>query len=152
MIVAKAPRGIEHDAEGIRSFDEPRRQLRVVGPYGLGTDEDCVGERPHAMAMQQVSLAGDPAGVAVFGRNSTVEALPDMSDDEPAGVRKAIGKIEVELHRDIIRQRRRCTPPAIGGDAERAAIEWNRDQLRAGSRRERRARGSPRQDRDQPIF
>ena len=75
-----------------------------------GTDEDCVGECPHAMAMQQVSLAGDPAGVAVLGRNSTVEALPDMSDGEPAGVRKAIGKVEVELHRDIIRQRRRCTP------------------------------------------
>jgi len=93
------------------------------------------------MEMQQVGLAGDPAGVAVLGRNSAVEALPDMSDGEPAGVRKAIGKIEVELHRDIIRQRRRCTPPAIGGDTERAALDWDRDQLRAGSRRERRARG-----------
>ena len=91
--------------------------------------------------MQEVGLAGDPAGFAVLGRNSAVQTLPDMSDDEPAGVRNAIGKIKVELHRDIIRQRRRCTPPATNGDTERTAMEWNRNQLRAGPRRECRARG-----------
>ena len=101
MPAGQAQLRIDDDPVRVVSGAPPDRQLRVVGPYGSGTDEDCVGERPHAMAMQQVSLAGDPAGVAVFGRNSTVEALPDMSDDEPAGVRKAIGKIEVELHRDI---------------------------------------------------
>ena len=141
MPAGQAQLRIDDDPVRVVSGAPPDRQLRVVGPYGSGTDEDCVGERPHAMAMQQVGLAGDPAGVAVLGRNSAVEALPDMSDSEPAGVRKAIGKIEVELHRDVIRQRRRCTPPTIGGDTERATIEWDRDQLRAGSRRERRARG-----------
>jgi hypothetical protein len=85
--------------------------------------------------MQQVSLARIQRECR-FGRNSTVEALPDMSDDDPRGA-KGNRKIEVELHRDIIRQRRRCTPPAIGGDAERAAIEETRSAC-AGSRRERR--------------
>ncbi|MFL5270105.1 MAG: hypothetical protein ACJ8AH_26540, partial [Stellaceae bacterium] len=70
-----------------------------------------------------------------------VEALPDMSDSEPGGVRKAVGKIKIELHRDIIRQRSRCTPPAINGDTEGAAMEWNREQLRAGAGRECRSRG-----------
>src|ERR1700730_14295003 len=119
----------------------PDRERRVVGPHGAGTDDDSVGERPHAMAMQEVGLAGDPAGFAVLGRNSAVEALPDMSDGKPAGMRNAIGKVKVELYRDVIRQRRRCTPSATNGDAERSAMEWNRNQLRAGPRRERRARG-----------
>jgi hypothetical protein len=77
--------------------------------------------------MQEVGLAGDPAGFAVLGRNSAIEALPDMSDREPGRMKKAIGKIKVELRHDIIRQRRRCTPPATNGDTERAAMEWNRD-------------------------
>ena len=64
-----------------------------------------------------------------------------MSDGKPAGMRNAIGKIKVELCRDVIRQRRRCTPPATNGDAERSAMEWNRNQLRARLRREGRARG-----------
>src|SRR6266576_5752283 len=141
MPAGQAQLRVDDDPVRVVSGAPPDRQLRIVGPYGSGTDEDCVGERPHAMAMQEVGLAGNPAGVAVLGRNSAVEALPDMSDGEPAGVRNAIGKIEVELNRDIIRQRRRCTPLATGGDTERAALEWNRDQLRAGPRRERRARG-----------
>ena len=66
----------------------------------MGTDKDRVGDRPHAVAMQAVGLAGDPAGFAVLGCNSAVEALPDMSDGEPPGARKAIGKIKVELRRD----------------------------------------------------
>ena len=141
MPAGKAQLRIDDDPERVISSASPDRQLWVVGPHGAGTDEDRVGERPHAVAMQEVGLAGDPAGFAVLGRNSAVEALPDMSDGEPEGVRKAIGKIEVELHRDIIRQGRRCAPPAIIGDTERAAMKRNRDQLRAGPRRERRARG-----------
>jgi len=141
MPAGQAQLRIDDDPERVVSGATPDRQLRVVGPHGAGTDEDSVGERPHAMAMQEVGLAGDPAGFAVVGRNSAVEALPDMSDGKPAGVRNAIRKIKVELYRDVIRQRRRCTPPATNGDAERSAMEWNRNQLRAGPRRERRARG-----------
>ena len=110
MPAGQAQLRIDDDPVRVVSGAPSDGQLRVVGPHGAGTDEDCVGECPHAMAMQQVGLAGDPAGVPVLGRNSAVEALPDVSDGEPAGVRKAIGKVEVELHRDIIRQRRRCTP------------------------------------------
>jgi hypothetical protein len=127
MPAGQAQLRIDDDPVRVVSGAPPDRQLWVVGPYGSGTDEDCVGERSHAMAMQQVGLAGDPAGVAVLGRNSAVEALPDMSDGESGGLRKAVGKVKVELHRDIIRQRRRCTPPATNGDTERAAMEWNRD-------------------------
>ena len=76
---------IDDYPERIVSDTMPDRQLRVVGPHGAGTDKDRVGERPHAMAMQEVGLAGDPAGFAVLGRNSAVEALPDMSDGEPGG-------------------------------------------------------------------
>ena len=141
MPAGQAQLRIDDDPERVVSGATPDRQLRVVGPHGAGTDEDSVGERPHAMAMQEVGLAGDPAGFAVLGRNSAVEALPDMSDGKPAGMRNAIGKIKVELYRDVIRQRRRCTPPATNGDAERSAMEWNLNQLRAGPRRERRARG-----------
>ena len=135
----------------LRIDDDPERVVSGTPP-----DRRAAGRRPvrcraptrtasaSARMRWQCNRSASPViqrEFAVLGRNSAVEALPDMSDGEPAGVRKAIGKIEVELRRDIIRQRRRCTPPAIGGDTERAAIEWNRDQLRAGSRRERRARG-----------
>ena len=127
---------------GLSPAQRRDRQLRVVGPHGAGADEDSVGERPHAMAMQEVGLAGDPAGFAVLGRNSGPSRLcPISSAGKPAGMRNAIRKIKVELYRDVIRQRRRCTPPATNGDTERSAMEWNRNQLRAGPRRERRARG-----------
>ena len=56
------------------------------------------------MAMQEVRLAGDPAGVAALSCDVAVEALPDMSDHEPARVGVAAGKIKVELCRDVVRQ------------------------------------------------
>src|ERR1700676_2920022 len=85
MPAGQAQLRIDDDPERVVSGATPDRQLRVVGPHGAGTDEDSVGERPHAMAMQEVGLAGDPAGFAVLGRNSAVAALPDRSAAQPAG-------------------------------------------------------------------
>jgi hypothetical protein len=52
MTAGQAQLRIDDDPERVVSGTTPDRQLRIVGPHGAGTDEDCVGERPHAMAMQ----------------------------------------------------------------------------------------------------
>src|SRR5215469_921285 len=95
---------IDDDPYGIRSGTAPYGKLRVIGTYRARADEHRVGEGPHPMAMQEVRLAGDPAGVAALSCDMAVEALPDMSDHEPAGVGVATRKIEVELCRDVVRQ------------------------------------------------
>ena len=89
MVLTKAPRGIEDDAQRVRPFHEPRRQLRVVGGNRAGADDDGVAERTQPVHMAHVLLAGHPARLSRVRGDEPVEALAEMTDRQRARRRRA---------------------------------------------------------------
>ena len=104
-------RRIEHHANGVRPFDVPHGELRVVARDGAGADENRGRQRPQPMQVPHVVRARHVVGVARGGRNATVETLAQMGQREgPPGSCPAERRIQIEqrLHR-----RRRCGPCAV---------------------------------------
>ena len=64
IVLVEPATGIEHDAQRIRSGHLPRRQQRIVGGHGAGAHHHRVGQRAHAMQVEDVLRTGHELRVA----------------------------------------------------------------------------------------
>ena len=74
--------GIENHAHRILAFDLPHGQTGVVRRDGTRSNDHGVDQRAQAMEPSDVGLSRDVMGVAAFGRDAPVEALPQLRDDQ----------------------------------------------------------------------
>ena len=78
----KASVGIENDAHRIFAFDLPHGQTGVVHSNGTRSNDHGVHQSAQAMEPSDVGLSRDVMGVATFCRDASVEALPQLRDDQ----------------------------------------------------------------------
>ena len=81
-IGVEAPGRIEHHPHRVVSVDQPHCEPRIVLRDRLGPDDHRVHERAHAVEALEILPARDEVRRARLGRDATVEALPQLADDE----------------------------------------------------------------------
>ena len=102
MAGAEAALGVDDDAHRMRAAAAPHGEQGVVVADGAGAHDDRVGERAHAMGMDEVGLAGDPARGAGGGGDAAVEALAEMGDGKaPSPRHLREGQIELQQRRGL---------------------------------------------------
>ena len=80
----------------MRARHRPDGELRVVVAHRAGADHDGIEQRPHAVVVDDVLGAGDPARGAVGGGDPAVQALAEMGDHEALGAAPAERQVELE--------------------------------------------------------
>lgn len=100
---------IEDDAHGVGSRAGTDCQLGIVGDRGAGSDDHRVGERPHAVQVLSILLAGDVVGVAGTACDETVQTLPQLRERE---ARTGQAQRQIAVGEDI-RLGRGVPPPAL---------------------------------------
>ena len=78
----KASVGIENDAHGILALDLPHGQTGVVRSNGTRSNDHGIHQSAQAMEPSDVGLPRDVMRVATFCRDASVEALPQLRDDQ----------------------------------------------------------------------
>ena len=78
----KASVGIENDAHRILALDLPHGQAGVVRSNGTRSNDHGIHQSTQAMEPSDVGLPRDVMGVATFCRDASVEALPQLCDDQ----------------------------------------------------------------------
>jgi hypothetical protein len=102
MMVPEPAIGIEDDAQRIRTRDETRGQLWIVGGHRARSDDHGVAERAQTMEMQDVFLAGDPARFACMRRDEPVEALTEVANGDGPGLSRAANR-QIEIDHRVAR-------------------------------------------------
>ena len=74
--------GIEDDAHGILSLDVPNGQAGVVPGNGACSNDHRIHQSAQAMEPSDVGLPSDVMRVATFCRDTSVEALSQLRDDQ----------------------------------------------------------------------
>jgi hypothetical protein len=72
---------IEHNASRMRTVDAANRELRIISEGGSYSDNDSVNDRAKAMQMRKTGRSIDVVGIAAYGRDTTIERLSDLTDD-----------------------------------------------------------------------
>lgn len=75
-----AAAGVDNNARGVLAKDMTYRQLRVVGTGGSSAHQYGVRQCTQAVQVYQALETVDVVGVAAFGGNSAIQALPQLSD------------------------------------------------------------------------
>ncbi len=78
----KAGVGIENDAHRILALDLPHGQTGVVRSHGTRSDDNGIHQSAQTMEPSDVGLPRDVMRVATFSRDASVEALPQLCDDQ----------------------------------------------------------------------
>ena len=78
----KAGAGIENDAHRILALDLPHGQAGVVRSNGTRSNDHSIHQSTQAMEPPDVGLTRDIVRVATFCRDASVEALPQLCDDQ----------------------------------------------------------------------
>src|SRR5947207_12435474 len=91
------------------------REWRIDGSYGARADNDRVGQRAHAVQVQNVFLAGDVLRLAGVRGDEPVETLAEVTDRDGPGYRRAADR-QVEIDERMARVvRRKHRHPAGAG-------------------------------------
>jgi hypothetical protein len=72
---------VEHNSDWIGTLDVTNRQLRVVGARGFDADENRVDQRSQAVEMHNARRPIDVMRPAGRRCHTTVERLPDLTDN-----------------------------------------------------------------------
>jgi len=78
----KAGAGIVNDAHRILALDLPHGQAGVVRRNGARSNDHSIHQSAQAMEASDVGLPRDVMRVATFCRDASVEALPQLCDDQ----------------------------------------------------------------------
>ena len=78
----KASVGIENDAHRILALDLPHGQTGVVRSDGARSNDHGIDQSAKTMEPSDVGLPRNVMGVTTFGRDASVEALPQLRDDQ----------------------------------------------------------------------
>jgi uncharacterized membrane protein YbhN (UPF0104 family) len=93
-----APTGVEHHTHGVCAADMAHGQLRVIGAGGARPHNHRIAQGAQPVQMHQTLMAVDVVGVAAFGGDAPVKALPQLSH-HPRSARHQRGQAVKQLGR-----------------------------------------------------
>ncbi len=80
----QAKLGVDHHPHRVVARAAPHGELRVVVQHRARADQHGIGQRAHAVGVEQVLLAADPARGAARRGDAAIEALRQMRDRKTA--------------------------------------------------------------------